>query len=522
MLNRLKQLVGIETKLDKAVAAISQAVAQQPINAMQAVQDWLDHSAPAMAKDRDTLEILNAVDTSFRQIFDAAMAAMVQAQLNHTRLSVLLQTAVPFCDRILSFYTEALKRDVEGLARQPSNTPLVQTAVTHWLYWIGRDHVVRFVRQPRADQLPWNDIRPLTEFALKLDGGLAAKLGRPDGEAGRLQKQLSHLVLLSRTLTPDLQGRQILVADRIADALSGFIKVSDTHTDQTPFGQASDANNPPTMLTQSSGAGGKGLFYGLDKSLMELAALETLITSQNKVPPKVDPYGTLDVAETLAVIRHLKNRWSGRDIKRQADRKAIQGKLKIAHDFSILRQMISLAANPNTSLRGVYGTSETCEVEDVSATGIGVILNGHKGWAKIGLLVGLKTENDINWRIGVIRRVQPVRHEVVQVGIQFLSRDPESVRVTVRAQVSDWEKISDVQSYDNNLAIYLRPEALNQNAHLLICNKNDLKVGSRYGIPGCRDGDLLVRIIEQAELGPDSVIYRVEPSAARPTSSAAI
>lgn len=519
MLNKLKNLLGIKTRLDKAKAAVDGAAAQPSVTAMKAIQDWLEHSLPGMVAKKDSLETLRLIDPQLRAILEGIMASMVEAQFNHTRLSLLLGHATPYCSLIVNTYADAIRREAQAMSKNSANAPLIQACITNWLYWIGRDHVIRFVKQPRTDELPWNEIRPITDFALKLDGGLASKIGKADGEAGRLQKQLSHLVLLSRTFTEDMRGRQILVADRIADALSGFIKVSDSHSEQTPFGQNTQGNSPPTMLTQSA-ATNKGLFYGLDKSLLELAALENLISTQNKVPSKVDPYGMLDVAETLAVIRYLRNRWSGRVVKREADRKAVTGKLKIAHDFNVLRQMISLVGAQNTSsLKGIYLTVEDCEVGDVSATGVGVKISSRKGWAKIGLLVGLKTERDVNWRIGVIRRVQPVKHDETDVGVQFLSRDPESVRATVRANVSDWEKTTEVQSYDNKLALYLRPDELNSNNHLLICGKAELKIGGKYTLPGTRDGDLAMRVTDQQELGPDSIIYRCERLSVTRTSS---
>lgn len=520
MFNKLKHLVGIETRLEKSLTSVAAAVALPPVNGIAAIIDWMEHHAAAMAREHETLEIFRAIDGDLRKILEATMAAMVEAQFNHTRLNLLLQQAIPYCERIQIEYSNAIRREAEILAKQSSNTPLIQACVANWLHWVGRTHVLRFVRQPRNDELPWHEIRPVTEYALKLNGGIAAKLSGPDGEAGRLQKQLSHLVLLSRTLTPDLRGRQILVADCIADAVSGFVKVSTTHSEATPFGQNTQAgNSAPTMLSVSAADSGKGLFYGLDKGLLELVALENLITTQNKVPPKVDPYGTLDVAETLTVIRHLKNRWSGRVVKREADRKQVTGKLKIAYEFSVLRQMISLVGHQGSSLKGVYNTVEECEVEDLSATGIGVKLNSRKSWAKIGLLVGLKTERDVNWRIGVIRRVQPVKHTEVQIGVQFLCHDPESVRATMRAKVSDWEKTTELDSYDNKLALYLRPSDLNEQSDMLICARTDLRVGQGYMLPATREGDITVRVTEQVELGPDSVIYRCEKLAVKPVQT---
>lgn len=514
MIGTLKKLFvfGRESRLEKAVETVSSARTLAPVQAMQSIGEWLHHENSRAANRQDGLAVLRAIDADLRAIVEAALAGMIEAHTNHARMNLLLQTTVPFCATILHTYTEALRREMVETARKSNNAPLVQAAVANWLYWIGRDHVVRFVREPKIDRLPWFEIRPATEFALGLGGSLTQKIARPDGEAGRLQRQLAHLVLLSRTLTPDLQGRQLLIADRIADSLASFIRISDEHTNQTPFGQASDDDNPPTVLTRMPSqlkSEGKGLFYGLEQSLQELMALETLIATQGKVPQKMDPEGRINPAEVLAVIRHLKNRWSGREVKRMAERKTVNGSLMICYDFNTVRRMVVQATQQST-VKTVESTVERAMVEDVSATGIGLKLVKHTGWLRLGLLMGVKTDKDTNWRLGIVRRAVARNQGEMMAGVQLLGRNPESIRLTRQARVSNWERVTDQQAWDNLLGLYLRPETLNENHHLLIVGKAELEIGKSYGAPGTREGDLVFRVISQHEIGADCVFYRAE------------
>ncbi|QDQ28839.1 hypothetical protein FNU76_22190 [Chitinimonas arctica] len=514
MIDTLKKLFvfGLESRLEKAVATVESAAAQAPVQAMQSIGDWLTQELRRAEGRRDGLAVLRAIDARLRSVLEDGMSGMLEAKSNHARMNLLLQTTVPFCATIAEAYTETLRRDMVELARKPANAPLVQASVCNWLYWIGREHVVRFVREPKTDKLPWHEIRPAAEFALGLGGTFASRIARPDGESGRLQKQLSYLVLLSRTLTSDLQGRQLLIADRVADILASFIMVSDQHSSQTPFGQASDDDNPPTVLTKmptQARAAGHGLFYGLEKTLLELVALEKLIGVQNKVPTKMDPAGRIAVAETLVVIKHLKNRWAGRDVKRQAERKPISGTLTICYDFSAIRRMIG-QTGVAAPTRSNETTLERAVVEDVSASGVGLKLSKHTGWASMGMLLGVKTDKDNLWRVAIIRRLINRAQGEVMAGIQFMAREPESIRLTRRANVSQWEKVTEHHSWDNLLAIYLRPEPLNDNLHLLIVNKAELELGKTYGAPGTREGDLFFRVVLRQEIGADCVFYRVE------------
>ncbi|WP_269533160.1 hypothetical protein [Chitinimonas sp. BJYL2] len=514
MLDQFKQLLpfGRESRLSSAIATVESAATLAPVQAMQSVGEWLRREQRHAEKRRDGLTILRAIDPTLRGILEAAMAGMVEAKHNHARLNLLLQSTVPFCSVIVAAYGDALRRDLTELGKKPGNAPLVQAVVANWLYWVGRDHVVRFVREPKMDRLPWHDIQPAVEFSLGLGGGFRAWLGKADGEAGRLQKQLAHLVLLSRTLTPDLQGRQLLIADRVADTLASFIQVSDQHSANTPFGRSGDDDNPPTVLTRvptQTKMEGKGLYYGLERAVIELVALENLIVHQHKVPPKMDPNGQLELAETLAVIKYLKNRWTGRDVKRQAERTAISGAVTLCYDFGAIRRLVIQATQPSKT-RTNETTVERAMVEDVSATGVGLQIARHSGWVKVGMLIGVKTDRDTNWRIGLVRRAIARGQNEVQAGVQLLAKDPESVRLTVRAKVSQWEMVTEQQAWDNLLGLYLRPEALNGNHHLLIVAKPQLDLGKTYGVPATREGDLALRVISQQEIGADCVIYRVE------------
>ncbi|WP_374347627.1 hypothetical protein [Chitinimonas sp.] len=526
MLSNIKKLFvfGWESRVDRAVNTVKSAVEMAPVLAMQSLGEWLVEEVQLAERHRDGLAVLRAIDSDLRIIAEAGLASLIDSHTNHTRSNLLLQAMVPFFGQMLDAYTSALSREMVELARKPANAGLVQASVSNWLYWMGRDHVVRYVREPKDDRLPWHEIRPASEFALGLGGGLAAKLSRPDGESGRLQKQLSYLVLLSRSLTPDFQGRQLLIADRLADALASFIRISNQHSEQTPFGQATDDNNPPTVLTQmptKSAVEGTGLFYGLEKGLQELIALEYLIVSQNSLPPKIDPDKKLNVAEALAVIKHLKNRWAGREVKRQAERKLISGTLNIAYDFGVIRRLVVQANNPESAAknRTVETNVERAVVEDVSSSGVGLKLVKHPGWLKMGQLMGVRTEKDLNWRIGIVRRAISRGHGEMFAGIQLLARDPESIRLTRKAQVSQWERVSEVESWDNLLALYLRPEALNEQHHILICAKPELEVGRNYTAPGTREGDLVFRVSLLQEIASDCVLYRCErlPSPATTT-----
>jgi hypothetical protein len=66
--------------------------------------------------------------------------------------------------------------------------------------------------------------------------------------------------------------------------------------------------------------------------------------------------------------------------------------------------------------------------EDVSDGGVGVIVPQGKGESlRVGMLVATRTQTDLSWHIGIIRRVSELKYRQHQLGIQVLSRTSQPV-----------------------------------------------------------------------------------------------
>jgi len=99
-------------------------------------------------------------------------------------------------------------------------------------------------------------------------------------------------------------------------------------------------------------------------------------------------------------------------------------RLTVAPSFSGLLNEIE-ADNDNDSLD--FTRTESWIVENASGAGYGAIIPQVKGdWIRVGALVGLKTETEDGWRVGIIRRIS--QHK--RVGIQLLSRFANAVMIS--------------------------------------------------------------------------------------------
>lgn len=505
-----------DTRARLAVEAVESHCKLVTVEAMRLLAGWLVDESARADQDHDGLVVLNAINAPLQQLMSKVLSELLDAYTNHARSQLILQATLPFCAAMLEFYARAIPREVELLSGKASNIELIQTAIANWLYWLERDHVARFFRDPEIGRIPWQDISPTVAFALSLSDKQSAKAKAANTAMTLLQNRLAHLVLLSRTLSRDLQGRQLLIADLIADKLAGFTLISHQHSTQTPFGQAGKSDNPPTILTQSptlATLSDKRLFYGLEGSMRELEHLEHVILGLQKLPDEFDATGRLTVAETLAVIKHLKSRWGRQRIRRLAERRMLSGTLDLAYDFAALRRLL-LQSGQVPPPRQTEVTIERVEIDNVSSTGAGLklrrgTLKKRLTWLKLGAVVAIKTDGMRSWRLGILRRVVSSVHDEINIGVQFLSANPEAVELARRVASVQGDGALELQVGDKIPAIYLPPESLNNQQPVLACRDSELEVGKTY-LTTTQDGAKTLRIKAIFEITTDGVFYACE------------
>ncbi|MBV8465621.1 MAG: hypothetical protein JO218_06720 [Burkholderiales bacterium] len=516
MIGNVKQLLSrvLDTRADRFAASLAQLDHESPILAMQSMAEWLGRDSNRELLQQDGITLMNAADDRLRHVADRAMQELVTAANNQARTTLLLRAMFPYLRAVRDGYHESLNREVVHLAKKPATFAMLQTAVTNWLYWTGRYHIVHFLIEPGASRLPWHEIQPTVAYALSHGGGLSAVAADGVTDAVHLQQQLARLVLLARSVSVDLQGRQLLIADRIADSLAEFTRVSTKHSADTPFGHGGNTDNAPTVLSQlptRAPEGRSGLYYGLEQSLHELVGLEYQIKLNNALPDMLNPDGSLGVAETLIVIKHLKNRWSGKKMRRVSERRAISGNLTVAYEFATIRKQLTQHAPQQQRSAFVRDEAklEPGEIVDASLNGLGLKLTRHMGWLRVGQLLGIRIESDPVWRIGMVRRSAQAGQREMLAGVQLLGREPEAISLSAKGAMSQAGLVAAAPASDMVQAIYLRP-AKGEAQHLLICAGNALDAGRTYRASSARDGVIDLRVIATEDIGADCVIYSAQ------------
>lgn len=532
----IARVFGRKSPVDQAVVVMEGLESLPTLQAMKSVLEWLGMQGTEQGQG---LEVLVAMDGRLRALLERSFVDVQGAHLKYARLAVLLQSIGLFCSDVLSAYGEALRREAAKMAGKPAQCAVVQVAACNWLFWLSRDHLIRHLRKKPCEAMPWGEIIGLAQFVTETAG----QAGNEALKTGAFNLQLAHLVLLSRSIIPSLQGRMLLIADKIALSLAGFVALEWQMTESAPKALTYAGPAVSTLLGKRAAMPNRSLFFGLERALQELAALETLIKTQHHVPQNLDPQGLLGAPEVLATIKHLQTSWSARQVKRIAQRKLAAGHLKAAHGFDTVRRLLmrhgqvevenlSLESQNKAALRiealisrqeqemlapaegmnGARGAAvERCEVQDISSNGVGFKLPLQRDWAQIGQLVCVSAENRNAWLLVMIRRVASGDQSEMKIGSELLSRKPEAL------QLCEWHNgsgagpapVADITEY--RWALYAPFESSTGTVHLLICNRLGLKPSACYAANDSSMGKMAFLIIEQHELGTDSVSYRCQP-----------
>lgn len=503
MLKKLLEIAGFPN-LIKQVGEIMQTVERQsPTQALASLNNWLPDAAERCNSPLQQLELLNTASPTSTQILAAVHKELMEGEGHLVRTQLLLQHAGPLANWMRDQYRSQLQHALPQL--QKSGPPALWAQSTAcWLDWTSHAFVLAFFTPPVPAGVDWPKIYALYEPLHHMLERSNNMLGRSDNLRQQVQRSMARLLLLVRSLSTDLGVRQTLIAARLVDLLYPHAVLADRHGQHTPYGTNVQDINPPTLLDGSKPPQDKHkLFFGLEQVLPELLAIENQLLSKGSMPDSIKVADGQTVAETLSVIKHLRNRWSGRPVVRKANRSLANAPVELLTGISEIHRQIAIANGMSNSRRVPARVSAS--IEDRSATGYGLLLDQVPPWATVGSLLAIFPPEVPRWGVGTIRRVAARPRQRVMIGLQLLATEPLAIRLHEPGH-AQWQLVDNLDSLDSHAALYLPASALNGNQAGLLTEGRVLQAGRHYRarLP---DGELWLQVEGVAELGVDYVQY---------------
>lgn len=390
---------------------------------------------------------------------------------------------------------------------------------------VGRLRVMR-IRYRVPDTAWWNAATEALQFADKA-GVINLKQNTYPVDTAPSSPWLELLVALFFEVSPlgNCRPQQMELLLRILRWLEPQFMVQGTYSPQSPYYVRLDWLAPPAKTIGALAADPKLVFFGPGLAYGRLIALRATIKTSAALPEwLLTTYCEKDQA--LAIVDALVMHWSERPPQRRHKRDQASGMLRVANGFAAMRRVIAFSefarsgrkigykshlemlkferkgfadaiptsvedearwqnATPLETLRiletaGDKQMMDDWSLTDVSETGLGATSPFLKPWMVIGAYVGYRPDAEIDWQIGILRRIHRKPSGHPSLGLETFTETPRcaQVRRLNYTQSSDpWHHVAqegfapifeDAIVLSMSKSLLLLPEGLHADGALLV------------------------------------------------------
>jgi hypothetical protein len=407
----------------EAKRVLGELPAQDPAAALDAAGAWLE-SLPATADFRPErrLELILQIDETLvpqtRRLCREYLTAKRQGRTQEFRQ---WQINRRYWGHLVVAYEDVMVRYLggeKGAEAIKSHLPLLCSRLLH----------------AYGSRLKWDQFRygPIDPQVWAAAGGTyqAALQARADKKVIRLygaesetsvEAEYLRLLVFQASSMDNLLPVEIEIAERvIAHVLPAFVLIEQVHPDNVYW---VDIHKPlrPTRLAKLPEITSGLRFFNTRSALAALAKLRATVEATGNLPAEVNFGGQYSAQVALPVLNHLMANWALVPPMRDHPRRRVKSRMTVVDGIANVYQRLAGLPIPEDEV------GESWVVEDVSQGGIGahVALIG-QDWLRVGCLLGMQPEGGNNWLIGVVRRFSRESDAIGVVGVQTLSKTPQS------------------------------------------------------------------------------------------------
>ena len=354
-----------------------------------------------------------AAQPHIRQAFKAFMQSVA---LSTGRSEVLHATCTRYLSSLVNACMSALHR-----GRYATNTPdalMVEVAARLMRANAARlkwDHLV----YGPYDAALWPQMGAIFLDAIeanRLATPVRLRLGR-DTETS-IQKEYLRAVALKCAGPDQLPVELVDVVDRLVRYLLPAMHLGATPVEGARFFVSPMLGSEPRRLVRALETDDSTWYFSPLMAEQPLAELESLLR-KGVVPGGLEG-GAGAKERIMATIRHLRRTWYDTPISRRHRRHVMDGRIAAVRGFSALRQALKLGADV---------PQPTWDLRDASVNGLGVLAPlAEMGPPRIGELIGVRTEDIGEWRLGMVRRIQRDEFNRALIGLETFASAPRIVR----------------------------------------------------------------------------------------------
>jgi hypothetical protein len=261
---------------------------------------------------------------------------------------------------------------------------------------------------------------------------------------------------------------------RLLRWLETHFTVQNSFSSQSTYFVRLDRPATPVRTTAAQPADPNIVYFGPGLAYGQLVRLRSILKQSGELPDWMKA-SCCSHEKSLAVIDALIMHWSERPPERRFARASKEAPIRVTHSFSQIRRLVAFAEFARSGRNIGYKThlemlkferfgfadntnaTETDEerwqnatpmetlqlletsgdrqmmdewsMKDISATGLGALVPFLTPWIAIGAYVGYRLADEIDWRIGIIRRIHRVKTGHPSVGVETLPEIPRCAQI---------------------------------------------------------------------------------------------
>ncbi len=423
LLDWIRKLGGAD---DAAIDQTRKLIAELPVENTFKCLEELGYALESLRNSEEvelatTFEIIDLIDHAAKPHYARLSQEYLASRMHKYQESLLWTTIFQFCKQLGAAYldcTQAFNSTEKHPAGLESRLPVIATrtaaALAVQLKW-------GLLRYGPIDEQIWADLGKVYALAE------ARAIHRTENVmypalygASSVCREFLKALMLAVSSTDKLLPIQLEIAECVVSHFSGWFTIESSPGPGTPYHFDLNGNSPPTRRLQDAELRGNLRFFGPGKSSGEL---DNLIHSVRigPTPAELNLGPVYTQRAVIEVLRHLAQFWAMRPPARKAERRSSMNRLAVLHGYEQIF---------NTLCGRGEDDAESWIAQNISAGGYGAVIEHVKGdWLRVGGLVGIKTETESEWGVGIIRRLSRDSQHQRHVGIEVLSRSVQPAQL---------------------------------------------------------------------------------------------
>jgi len=416
----------------RAKEIVDEISSAEPVKALGDAVDWLEsvnQAADFKIELRiDAIEILDVAARKHQQrLLDDYFTAGTESKFQENRLYLAAtkywKTLGDACLQCVAQIESAKSIPSVLKPRVPVVAARGMRALTQQVKWVQ-------FRYGKIEHDIWKSISVLYKFA-ETGGIVEHRVALYPGEQfvtsvrGEFLRVMMLWAAAPGSLSPVKQDVVEWVAGYFADK---FLLQTRPEAEYVYFFDL-DKAHLPQRWTRQTPVNPSARYFDAGDARQAVKNLADTTAAVGALPSAVDfgPNKNLDI--TVEVLRHLVTNWSRELPSRASEWRDTAMTLSIVHDFEVVVGAIAPELGDGLDFTDALA-HETWIAENVSQGGYGAVVPaGKDDWVQVGVLLGIKTEKEKTWSVGLIRRVKSDDYKQRRVGIQLISRTALPIQV---------------------------------------------------------------------------------------------